>query len=195
LADLGRSIKLTQKTYISIKDLDFIFENSPVSIIVNRSCPEIELAGIKVGPLEEGREYDVRYWVAHQLEETGVAYIKDEKFNIKKINNVHWKESSIVHARQLSSIDEKFYPKMRRYLSELRKGAITNPEKMREYEKVMLMSQDIVNCRLRKIVSLASSPEQTENVLKDLAQEERILYEGLRSIINEWKSKMLKLPD
>jgi DNA replication initiation complex subunit (GINS family) len=80
-------------------------------------------------------------------------------------------------------------------LADLKKGAIGNPEKMREYEKVMLMSQDIVNCRLRKIVSLASSPEQTNHILKDLAQEERILYERLHSIIDEWKSKMLKVTD
>jgi DNA replication initiation complex subunit (GINS family) len=42
---------------------------------------------------------------------------------------------------------------------------------------------------------LASSPEQTNHILKDLAQEERILYERLHSIIDEWKSKMLKVTD
>ncbi len=187
---------MTQKTLIPIKDADFVFENSPVKIIVNRNCPEIELAGMKVGPFEEGREYDVKYWIAHQLEKTGIAHIKEEEqLDIKKINNVHWKESGIVHARQLSTLEEEFYPKLRLYLADLKKGAIGNPEKMREYEKVMLMSQDIVNCRLRKIVSLASSPEQTNHILKDLAQEERILYERLHSIIDEWKSKMLKVTD
>ncbi len=187
---------MTQQTFTPIKEADFIFENSPVKIIANRNCSEIELTGIKVGPLEEGGEYEVKYWIAQQLEKTGVAHIRDEEqLDIKKINNVHWKESGIVHARQLSALEENFYPKLRRYLNILKKGAIGNPEKIREYEKVMLMSQDIVNCRLRKIVSLASSPEQTNQVLKDMAQEERIVYELLHSVIDEWKNKILKVTE
>jgi hypothetical protein len=185
---------LTEKTLTPIKDADVVFENSPIKIIVNRNCPEIELAGMKVGPFDEGREYDVKYWIAHQLEKTGIAHIKEEeKLDIKKINNIHWKESGIVHARQLSTLEEEFYPKLRRYLADLKRGAIGNPEKMHEYEKAMLMSQDIVNCRLRKIVSLASSPEQTNQILKDLAQEERIIYERLHTIIDEWKNQILKV--
>jgi len=149
-----------------------------------------------VGPLEEGREYDVKYWVARQLEKAGIARIREEEqLDIKKLNNIHWKESGIVHAHQLSTLEEDFYPKLRRYLADLKRGAIGNPEKMREYEKVVRMSQDIVNCRLRKIVSLASSPEQTNQALRDLAQEEQTLYERLHTIISEWKSKILKVTD
>jgi len=189
-------IKLTKEALTTIKDVDFVFENSPVTIIANRNCPEIELAGARVGPFEEGREYDVKYWIAYQLEKTGIAHIKEEqRLDIRKINNVHWKESGIVHARQLSTLEEDFYPKLRRYLAGLKRGAIGNPEKIREYEKVMRMSQDIVNCRLRKIVSLSSSPAQTNHILKDLAKEERLLYERLHSIILNWKSKILKGKD
>jgi len=187
---------LTQKSLSPIKDVDFLYENSPVKIIINRNCPEIQLAGLKVGPFEEGREYDVKYWVAHELERAGIARIREEEqLDIKKLNNIHWKESGIVHARQLSTLENDFYPKLRRYLADLKKGAIGNPEKIREYEKVMRMSQDIVNVRLRKIVSLASSPEQTNQTLKDLATEERIIYERLHTIIKEWKSKILRVTE
>jgi hypothetical protein len=187
---------LTTKSFTPIKDIDFIFENSPIQITINRNCPQIELAGMKLGPYQEGEQYEVRYWVAHELEKAGIAHITEqERLDIRKINNIHWKESGIVHARQLSTLEENFYPKLRRYLTDLKRGAIGNPEKLREYEKVVLMSQDIVNCRLRKIVSLASSPEQTNQILKDLAKEERILYERLHAIINEWKNKILKVTD
>jgi len=186
----------TAKAHSPIRDTDFIFENSPIKVTINRNCPEIELAGWKIGPFEEGREYDVKYWIAHELERAGIARIKEEEqLDIKKLNNIHWKESGIVHARQLSTLEENFYPKLRRYLANLKKGAIGNPEKIREYEKVMRMSQDIVNVRLRKIVSLASSPEQTNQILKDMAKEEHILYERLHTLINEWKSKILKVTD
>jgi len=187
---------MTTKALTPIKEADFVFENSPVKIIINRNCPEIELAGMKVGPFEEGKEYEVKYWIAHELERTGIARLKEEEqLDIKKLNNIHWKETGIVHARQLSALEPDFYPKLRRYLANLKRGAIGNPEKMREYEKVGRVSQDIVNCRLRKIVSLASSPEQTNQTLKDLAKEERILYERLHTIISEWKNKILKVTD
>ncbi len=184
---------MTHKQLTPIKDADFIFENSPVRVIANRNFSEVELAGAKVGPFEEGREYAVKHWIAQQLEKSGVLHIRDEEqLDLRKINNVHWKESGIVNARQLSVLEENFYPKLRRYLAELKKGAVGNPEKMRDYEKVKLMSRDIVNCRLRKIVSLASSAEQTNHALKDMAQEERIVYERLHDIIDEWKNKILE---
>lgn len=184
---------MTLKSFTPIRDFDFVFENAPVRILINRNCPEIQLAGLKVGPFEEGREYEVIYWVARELERTGIARFREEDMlDAVKLHKISWKES-IQHARQLSPLEEDFYPRLRRYLASLKKGAVSNPERMKEYEKVTRLSDDIVNCRLRKIVSLASSPPQTNQTLKDLAQEERILYERLYTIVNEWKSKILKV--
>jgi len=183
----------TQKTVSPIKHVDEVYENSPVKIIANRNHPEIELAGLKLGPFEEGREYDVKYWIATELEKAGIAHIRPEQqLDIRKLNNIHWKESGIVHAKQLSSLEADFYPKLRRYLAGLKRGAIGNPEKSLEYQKASRMAQDIVNCRLQKIVSLASSPDQTNLTLKDMATEERILYQNLHDSINEWKTSILK---
>jgi hypothetical protein len=185
----------TPKAVSPIKDVDFIYENSPVKIIINRPCPEIELAGLKIGPFEEGKEYEVRYWIAHELERAGIARLREEEtLDSVKLHKISWKES-IQQARQLSPLQEDFYPKLRRYLAALKRGAIGNPDKMREYEKVSRLSHDIVNIRLRKIVSLASSPEQTNQTLKDLAKEEHTLYQRLHTIINEWKTKILKVTD
>jgi len=185
----------TPKSHSPIKTLDFIYENTPVKIIINRNQPEIELAGLKIGPYEEGKEYEAKYWIAHELERAGIARLREEEtLDSVKLHKISWKES-IQQARQLSPLQEDFYPKLRRYLTTLKRSAIGNPEKTREYQKVIHLSHDIVNCRLRKIVSLASSPEQTNQTLKDLAQEERTLYERLNTIIKEWKSKILKVTD
>jgi len=188
---------LTTKThsFSPIKDTDFIYENTPVKIIINRNQPEIQLAGLKVGPFEEGKEYEVKYWIAHELERAGIARLREEEtLDSVKLHKISWKES-IQQARQLSPLQEDFYPKLRRYLATLKRGAIGNPDKIRDYEKVVRLSHDIVNIRLRKIVALASSPDQTNQTLKDLAQEERILYQRLHTIINEWKTKILKVTD
>jgi len=186
---------LTIKPHSPIKTTDFIYENTPIKIIINRNHPEIELAGLKIGPYEEGKEYEVKYWIAHELQRAGIAHIREEEtLDSTKLHKISWKES-IQQARQLSPIQEDFYPKLRRHLADLKKGAIGNPDKLKEYEKTTRLSHDIVNIRLRKIVSLASSPEQTNQTLKDLATEERILYERLHTIINEWKNKILKVAD
>ncbi|MFQ6086840.1 MAG: hypothetical protein ACE5OV_02355 [Candidatus Bathyarchaeia archaeon] len=184
---------MSTSSSISIKDVDFTFENKPVKIVINRNCPEIQLVGVKVGPFEEGKEYEVKYWVAKELERAGIARVREEELlDAVKLHKISWKES-IQQARQVSPLEEDFYPRLRRYLASLKRKAVSNPEKMREYEKATRLSRDIVNCRLRKIVSLASSPAQTNQTLNNLAREERILYERLYRIINEWKSKILKV--
>jgi len=181
------------KSSTSIKDADFMFENTPVKIIVNRNCPEIELAGLKIGPFEEGKEYEVRFWIAHELEKAGIARFREEELlNAVKLYKMHWKER-VQSVGQISSLWGDFYPRLRRYLASLKREAVNNPEKMKEYEKVSRLSRDIINCRLKKIVSLASAPAQTDQILKNLTSEERIIYERLSSIINDWRSKILKL--
>ncbi|RLI20993.1 hypothetical protein DRO45_02945 [Candidatus Bathyarchaeota archaeon] len=64
---------------LTIKNLDFNFENSPVKVIANRNCPEIKLAGLTVGPFEEGNEYEVRYWIARELVKSGIARFRAEE--------------------------------------------------------------------------------------------------------------------
>lgn len=176
-----------------IKDEDFVFENTPVKIVANRNCPEIELVGLKVGPLEEGKEYEFKFWIAHELIKAGIARFREEELlSAVKLHKMHWKER-VQSAIQISSLPEDFYPRLRRYLNSLKVEAMNNPAKMKEYEKASMLSRDIVNCRLKKIVSLASTSMQTTQILKNLTREERIIHERLSSIIGDWRSKILKV--
>jgi len=185
----------TVKTQSPIQDADFIFENSPVRIVVNRNCPEIQLVGLKIGPFEEEKEYELPYWIANELDRAGIARFREEELlDIKKLDKILWKEK-VQQTRQVSHLEEDFYPRLRRFLSNQKRAANNNPDRMAEYRKAHGVAHDIVNVRLRKIVSLASSPEQTNQTLKDLAKEERILYDRLFTIINEWKTKILKGAD
>jgi len=175
-----------------IKALDFMFENSPVKVIANRNCPEIKLAGLTVGPFEEGNEYEVPYWVARELEKFGVARFRSEELlDVARLYKIHWKER-VQTAAQISELPKDFYPKLRRYLTELKEESAKNWEKMREYEKAKQLALDILNLRLRKIVSLASAPAQTEQILKNLTAEERLLYEQIYRLINKWKTHLLE---
>lgn len=188
----NRGLNVSRGPSTVIRDADFMFENTPVKIVVNRNCPVIELAGLKVGPFKEGEEHEVRFWIANELERAGIARLREEEsLDAVRLYKMHWKES-VQPATQISSLSKDFYPRLRRYLASLKRESIKRPEKMKEYEKATRLSRDIVNCRLKKIVSLASAPAQTDQTLKNLTKEERVIYDSLRKIIDSWKSDILK---
>ncbi len=170
----------------------FNLKHSHVKVIANRNCPEIKLAGLNVGPFEEGNEYEIQFWIAEELEKAGIIrFREEERLDANKIYKIHWTER-VQTTNQISKLPEKFYPKLRRYLKELKEEAGKNPEKIREYDKIRHSVRDIVNLRLKKIVSLASAPAQTEQMLKNFTEEERFLYDRLYSLIKKWKTKLLE---
>ncbi len=182
---------MSVKLLTSIKGADFEFENTAVRIVAVRSCPEIGLAGLKIGPFEEGREYEVRFWMARELEKAGIARFREEELlSSVMIYKIHWKER-VQPLKRVSSLPKDFYPKLRRYLFDLKGETMRSTEKMREYEKVIKLSRDVINTRLNKIVSLSASPVETNEVLQSLAWEERILYDRLHGTISEWRSNIL----
>ena len=180
------------KTLALIKEVDFEFENATFRIVANRNSSEIELAGFKIGPFEEGGEYNVRFWVARELVKAGIAHFKEEEsLDAVKLYKIQWKER-VQSGKRFSSLPDDFYFKLRRYLAGVKSEAAKRTEKMREYEKTSGLSRDIINCRLKKIVSLSSSPAQTSQILQNLTREERMIYTHLYKVISEWRSKILE---
>ena len=177
----------------AIKDADFVFENSPVKIVANRNSPAIDLPGTKVGPFQEGKEYEVKFWVATELKNAGIARIRmEDPLDLTMLNKIHWKER-VQASQKLTSIPEEFYPKLRRCLEELNEEAIKKPEKRADYDKAKNLSDDITRMRLKKIVALASSGRnQAAQILRSLTTEEKYVYECLHAIISEWKNEILK---
>jgi hypothetical protein len=177
-----------------LRNLDFRFENSPVKVIANRNHPEIKLAGLSVGPLEEGNEYDFYYWIGYVLVQAGIGHFReDDELDATKLYKVQWKER-VQAAGQISELTEDFYPKLRRYLSEVKEESTTTrqPERVQEYEKQKHLAWDIVNYRLKKIVSLASGPTQSDQIVQKLTNEEKLLFEQLYQVINKWRTRILE---
>ncbi len=174
------------------RDADFIFENTAVKIVANRSSPEIDLPGVKVGPFKEGKEYEVKYWIAQELKKAGIVHLREvEPLDLMSLNKIHWKER-VQTSQRVTSLPDDFYPKLRRYLEELNEEAIKNPEKRENYDKAKNLADDITRTRLKKIVSLASSPAQTRQILGNLTEEELTLYNYLHTSIEKWRSRILK---
>ena len=177
----------------AIRDADFVFENTVVKVVANRNSPEIELPGIKVGPFAEGKEYEVKYWVATELKKAGIARIRiEEPIELMMLNKIQWKERN-QSSQKLLSVPENFYPKLRRYLEELSEEAIKKPEKRPDFDKAKNNSVDIVRMRLKKIVALASSGrDQTSQIRHGFTAEEQYLFDCLHKIISGWQKEILK---
>ena len=174
-----------------IKNADFCFENSPVRIIADRNYPEIKLAGVSVGPLEEGNEYEVYHWIAQELAESGIAHFReDDSLDATKLYKIQWKERVQI-AGQISELNGDFYPKLRRYVASIKAEIAKHPEKAQDYEKAKHLAWDIVNSRLKKIIALSSGPAQTGQIQKKFTCEERFIYEQLGKMISEWKAQIL----
>jgi hypothetical protein len=176
---------------LKLKNLDFRFENSLVKVIANRNHPEIKLAGLTIGPLTEGNEYEVYYWIAQDLAKAGIAHFReDDILDATKLYKVQWKER-VQAAGQISELSEDFYPKLRRYLATAKQEITKQPEKMQEYEKAKTLARDIVNSRLKKIVALSSGPTQGEQFTKKLTAEEKLIYQQLGKIITQWRNQII----
>ena len=172
--------------------LDFCYENSLVKIIANRNCPEIKLAGLTVGPFDEGNEYEIYFWVAKELASAGMVHFReDDVLDATKLFKVQWKEGVQIPG-QISELPGDFYPKLRRFISELKEQASKQAEKYQEYDRARQLARDIVNSRLKKIVAISAAPAQSDQVLKKFTSEERLVYEQLVKIISEWKTRILE---
>jgi hypothetical protein len=176
---------------MKIDKLDFCFENSLVSVIADKNYPEIKLAGLSVGPFEQGNDYEMHYWIAQELERAKIVHFNgDDLLKATSLYKIQWKERVQI-AGQISELNEDFYPKLRRHLAGIKAEIGKHPEKAQEYEKTKHLAWDIVNSRLKKIIALSSGPVQIGQIQKKLTCEELFIYQQLGRIIKEWKSQIL----
>lgn len=176
----------------SIVDTDLEFQNSMVKIVALGNLQELNVAEATIGPLEEGKEYEVRYWIASELVKAGYArFYEDVPLTFASLNKIHWRETKLQTGRQISPLPEYFYPKLRRYLEELRQSASRDASLAVEYAQALRLARDIINCRLKKIVNLATYPP-AESILRSLSKEERCLFDNVCTMVSEWESKILK---
>lgn len=175
----------------TVDDIDFDFENSPIRVVVTREIPEMPRMS-KLSSVRVGQETEVPYWTARELVKLGYARFREEDvLNYNSLSKIHWRET-IPASRQIPSLHATFYCMLRRHLAELKQASKQDQVKLRELEKTESLVRDIVNCRIRKIVSLAASPTPSEELIQGLTHEERALYSILNQTIQDWKSRLLE---
>jgi hypothetical protein len=177
---------------LTLENMAFLYENSRVKVIANKNYPQITLVGITLGPFQEGSEYDLYHWIASELAQVGIVHFREEDtLDATKLYKVQWKERVQV-AGQISDLPENFYPKLRKHLKQLKQEINRQAEKIQEYQKAKHLADDIVNSRLKKIVTLSSGPIQADQILTKLTEEERLVYMQLAKIVNKWRMQILE---
>jgi hypothetical protein len=182
---------LAEAALISVGDIDFDFENSPIRIVLIREMPEMPRMP-KLTSVRIGQEVEVPYWTARELVQLGYARFREEDvITFNSLSKIHWRET-IPDSRRIPSLQGSFYCLLRRHLDELRKQSKQDQVKLRELERTETLVRDIVACRVRKIVALAASPTPSEEIMQGLTLEEKSLYAVLNKTIEEWKSTLLQ---
>jgi len=177
---------------MTVDDIDFDFENSDVRVILTREVPETPRL-TKLTSAKVGQEITVPYWAAKELVQLGFAKFREEDMlDFNSLSKIHWRET-IPASRQLPALQSSFYCMLRRHLVELRQQARQDQVKLRELERTETLVRDIVNVRVRKIVSLAASPTPSEELLQGLTFEERALYSVLNKTIEAWKVRLVEM--
>ena len=172
-------------------DIDFDFENSQIRIVLTREIPDLSPKLSRSLSARVGQEVEVPYWTAKELVQLGYAKFREEDIlTYNSLSKIHWRET-IPASRQLPALQPNFYCLLRRHIVDLSELSKRDQVKLRELERTESLVRDIVNCRVRKIVSLAASPTPSEEMIQGLTYEERTLYAVLNRTIGEWKAKLL----
>ncbi|MEM2226215.1 MAG: hypothetical protein QXW19_01225 [Candidatus Bathyarchaeia archaeon] len=170
---------------MSFGDIHIEFENSPIKTRFIKPV-KLRVCG-KDLEASAGAEMELLYWIAMKLFEAGLAKPADSmRMDLIQLSKIHWRET-VPATRQISAVGRDFYFKMREYLSELRAASRADGSKLMELEKAMGLFEEILNCRIRKILSIAAAGAESEEALKNLTPEERLLLEDVRSGVMAWK--------
>ena len=92
--------------------------------------------------------------------------------------------------RKPGKLPEGFYPRLRRLLRRLKAEASTSPEKLMAFNKAYQWALDLVALRLNKVMSMALARGEVGELLKNLTEEEEVLYRRLHRVVEEWRSQV-----
>jgi len=174
-----------------ISNVGFDFVNSKVRVQAVEDFQAIELPGLRVGPFTKGERYVLPLWVAEELERKGIVRISEAAgLSPDDLITIHHRETGL--AKGLFEIPSDFYPRLRRLLAEVEKEATRNPDKLTHLNRLRNMARDIVNVRLKKIVSLASSMARSPLMKKNLTPEEIFVFEIIGAITDAWREKVIE---
>ena len=98
--------------------------------------------------------------------------------------------------RELERLPENFYIQAKEYLRELeaRIRRELNTTLLEEKQKAELYLVEIINRRLGMILQVLRSPASLAEIYEKFTEEEKLLADALRGLIEEWREKVFGKP-
>jgi len=182
---------MKEKVGEAISDAEFEFSNSKVRVQAERDFQAIELPGLSIGPFSKGERYTLLLWVAEELARKGIVKLVEEaRLRPEELMTIHHREAGL--SKGLSpDVPSDFYPRLRRLLAKAREEAEREPGRLQELNRLLNMAKDVVNARLKKIVSLASSVARSPLTRRDLTPEEEVIFDLIGDISDAWREEVL----
>ncbi|MEM3508420.1 MAG: hypothetical protein QXN52_03900 [Nitrososphaerota archaeon] len=164
-----------------IKDIEMEYLNSFIKIVLIRNIPYLEINNEVYNDLKQGTVLNVRRWIGEKLIEAKVAKYEEDKIDINYLRQLEWKERNIIN--EVQEVPKYFYLMIRE------KMKYCNEEEKKEFYNII---QDIISLRLAKLIRIAIMPTSIRDIDKKISIEEEILFEALKSIIENWKKVILR---
>lgn len=175
-----------------ISRVEFEFRNSKVRVQAVCDYQAIELPGLVLGPFREGERYSIPLWAALELVRKGIVkFIEGPEVGNEELIRIHRRET-----RLSSSLAEElpgdFYPRLRMLLARVEREALKDPSRLTELKRLEAMARDIVNARLKKLVSIASSMARSQLMRRYLAPEEALVFDLVGELADAWREEVIK---
>lgn len=143
--------------------------------------------------LNKGEKLEAPHWLLRDLENKGLVILDEADIGIKDILRVHHDETHKKSSRELSTLPDNFYFRVRRYLSSLYKKNRESPSPsiIDEIKKSEMLLEEIIERRLTTILYIAISGRGEEHIIGRLTPEEDVLYRGIRYVIEKWRELII----
>jgi len=176
-----------------IKTSQFLYEEELVGIVFLKPFSATTVGDLELKSFTEGDEAKIPLWAAKVLEKEGVVRLaleESQQLKSSELFKLSWKEE---RNETLSPLPTNFYPKLRDLILILNESIKQNPTHttLSEQRQAHMKAQDLINCRLQKILRISFEKNPQKNVVESLQPEEKALFNAIRSEIDEWREKIL----
>ena len=189
----SRSTQLFAAKWFSelLELIELSYKLERVRVMVVKDYGSLEIDGA-VYELRRGTEIELPRWIAEVLEEAGIVEVLETGLSLEDIARIHFSTHSVKSMRELERLPENFYIQAKEYLRELeaRIRRELNTTLLEEKQKAELYLVEIINRRLGMILQVLRSPASLAEIYEKFAEEEKLLADALRGLIEEWREKV-----
>ncbi len=179
---------IKSKLYMCIED----FESSNVKVIVVNDITGLRMPNGEVINASRGEEIEIPRWLANYLESKGLVRRKWGELGLEDLMKIHYREANRKSLRELSSLPKNFYWLAKEYIEHIDSLIKENPTPtlLREKERMLTFLREIIDKRLKAILTIAVGREDVSTYTTKLSPEELMLFHEVRELIQEWKKTL-----